>query len=65
MFRLFYIGLIRLHPRPFRQRFGDEMLWIFDQTASGDFGRLFADALVSLGRQWLLRRPRPYQPPAP
>ena len=55
MFRLFYIGLIPLHPRPFRQRFGDEMLWIFDQMAARGSGRLFADAFVSLWRQWVLR----------
>jgi hypothetical protein len=32
--RLFYIGLIWLHPRYFRQRFGDEMLSIYDQAAA-------------------------------
>jgi hypothetical protein len=33
MTRRLYILLLRLHPRAFRQRFGDEMLGIFDQSA--------------------------------
>ena len=28
MTRALYSGLVRLHPRPFRAEFGDEMLWI-------------------------------------
>jgi hypothetical protein len=52
-----YAGLLRLHPKPFRQQFADEMLWIFDQQAAEErgAGRLFLDALASLARQWLLR----------
>jgi Ca2+-binding EF-hand superfamily protein len=53
MTRRFYISLLRLHPRRFRQRFGDEMLGIFDQCA--EKGSLFADAILSLWRQWALR----------
>lgn len=53
--RWFYIFLLRLHPRAFRQRFGDEMLAIFDQ--SSEKVSLIADGLLSLVRQRALRRP--------
>jgi len=54
--RLLYLWLIRLHPLCFRQRFGEEMLQIFEEV-SGHRGvaSLFADAFVSLFRQWALR----------
>lgn len=56
MRRFIYICLLRLHPRRFRRRFGDEMLWIFDQAGAGSrAASLFADVLASLGRQWVLR----------
>ena len=56
MLRSIYIRLLKLHPAPFRTRFGDEMLDIFAATA----GRrerlsLLADGLVSLVRQWAFR----------
>jgi Ca2+-binding EF-hand superfamily protein len=56
MLRLLYRWLIRLHPLCFRQRFGEEMLEIFEEV-SGHRGvaSLFADAFVSLSRQWVLR----------
>jgi hypothetical protein len=41
-----------MHPEPFREQFGEEMLWIFEETRQF---ALFCDALVSLARQWLLR----------
>jgi len=53
--RWFYILLLYLHPRAFRQRFGDEMLGIFDQ--SSEKASLMADGLLSLLRQWTLRQP--------
>ncbi|HTZ74808.1 MAG TPA: hypothetical protein VMB47_12870 [Candidatus Aquilonibacter sp.] len=53
MNRLFYRGLIRLHPRAFRERFGDEMLCIFDEASRLGSGRFIADAFASLARQWL------------
>lgn len=54
--RILYMALLRFHPKPFRKRFADEMLWIFDQAvAEGGAMRLFTDALTSLARQWLLR----------
>lgn len=50
--RSFYRSILRLHPAPFRERFSDEMLWIFDeQSKQGACARLFLDALVSLARQ--------------
>ena len=46
MIRWLYAGLLRLHPPGFRQRFGQEMLWIFDQAkANGRTAPLFADAM--------------------
>jgi len=53
--RWIYILLLRLHPRPFRQRFGDEMLGIFDQ--SSEKISLMADGFLSLLRQRTLRQP--------
>ncbi|HXI41860.1 MAG TPA: hypothetical protein VNH83_17880 [Bryobacteraceae bacterium] len=61
MIRFLYICLLRLHPRPFRQRFAGEMLWIFDQAMESR-ASLMTDAVVSLWRQWALRPhigPRP------
>ena len=56
MRRFFYACLLRLHPARFRQRFGQEMLWIFDQAAAeARTARLFGDAFLSLWRQWTLR----------
>ncbi len=54
MTRRLYILLLRLHPKAFRQRFGDEMLGIFDQSAQKR--SLLADGFVSYFRQWMLRR---------
>ena len=60
MLRLIYICLLRCHPRGFKQRFADEMLWIYDQKTAreraGTVGaRLIVDGVVSLMRQWVLR----------
>jgi hypothetical protein len=53
--RLYRI-LIRMHPREFRERFGDEMELIFEEAASVcGKTELFFDAAVSLHRQWFLR----------
>lgn len=54
--RSLYRGLLRLHPEPFRRRYGEEMLWIFDD-AEGPAPRLrlLADCILSLGRQRALR----------
>jgi hypothetical protein len=58
MGRSLYICLIGLHPRHFRERFGEEMIAIFDDAAGNrERGALFTDVLVSLFRQWALRPP--------
>ncbi len=55
MRRSLYHALIELHPARFRDRFGDEMLCVFDEAGRDRAPRLFADAVLSLLRQWLLR----------
>jgi hypothetical protein len=56
MVRSLYRCLVWLHPVPFRVRFQEEMLWVFDE-AVGSWGpaSLVADASSSLIRQWLTR----------
>lgn len=51
MIRSLYRGLLWLHPPSFRQQYGEEMLWIFDET--GGAVSLLADGSFSLVRQWL------------
>ena len=56
MCRSLYRLLLKLHPPAFRERFAEEMLWIFDEAAATQgVPRLFADAFVSLMRQWVVR----------
>lgn len=55
MRRFLYHALIALHPPRFRERFGDEMLCVFDEAGGDRTVRLFADGVLSLLRQWLLR----------
>jgi len=56
MLRRLYLGVIRLHPLCFRQRFAEEMLDIFDQAAGARaMASLFADIFLSLFRQWVWR----------
>jgi hypothetical protein len=55
MTRTLYRGLLWLHPPAFRREFAGEMLWIFEEAAAGGVAPLFADGLLSLLRQWLLR----------
>lgn len=56
MLRHLYRIAIRLHPPAFRNRFGEEMLSIFESTPrkSTQF-TLLCDSLVSILRQWILR----------
>ncbi len=56
MTRSFYRSLLWLHPSRFRERFAEEMLWIFDETQA-TCGRAFLcyDGINSLARQWVLR----------
>lgn len=47
-----YRLLIRLYPKDFRQRFGEEMLWTFEQCAPHESGaRLVVDGVFSVARQ--------------
>ena len=55
MTRALYRGLVWLHPREFRTEFGGEMQWIFDEASANGVIALFADAVVSLLRQWVVR----------
>jgi hypothetical protein len=57
MLRWLYIQFIWLHPAPFRWRFGDDMLDDFDRAPRRAKLRYLADAVASLARQWLFRRP--------
>lgn len=59
MGRLFYVLLVRFHPRHFRERFGEEMIGIYDEDAgSRRRTTLFIDVLISLLRQCVLRPAR-------
>jgi hypothetical protein len=56
MSRALYGLLLRLHPMEFRERFAEEMHWVFEEAAGQwSIGSLITDAALSLGRQWLLR----------
>lgn len=50
--RRIYQLLLRMHPPAFRERFADEMLWLFDETL-GDAGlfKLYTDAACSFVKQ--------------
>jgi hypothetical protein len=52
MMRRVYLLVLRLHPAAFRERFGEEMLEIFENAPG--LG-LLADGVASLFRQWVLR----------
>lgn len=57
MSRAIYRSLLWLHPGAFRERFGAEMLWLYDETVSAEGATaLLADGFASLVRQWLARR---------
>ena len=59
MVRWVYLALLRLHPRAFRERFGDEMIAIFEaEERNGKNLALLFDAVASLFRQHFLRTPR-------
>jgi len=55
--------MVRLHPRVFREQFGEEMMWIFEEATEthGAF-RLLGDGILSLARQWVFR-PRSLEVP--
>jgi len=54
--RALYRGLLWLHPIGFEERFGEELLWIFDLRQTSETGiALLLDCFISLCRQWLFR----------
>jgi hypothetical protein len=55
MTRSLYRGLVWLHPRAFRAEFAEEMIWIYDEASGDGVLPLFADGVLSLMRQWLIR----------
>ncbi len=65
MLRWLYIQVLWAHPAQFRQRFGDEMLEVFDLArGSREQFHLVLDVLASFSRQWILRSEfhEPWQP---
>jgi enterochelin esterase-like enzyme len=50
-----YQWLLRLHPPQFRERFAEEMVWIFEEEVGQSALELFTDGIISLLRQWILR----------
>ena len=51
--RNLYRFLLRMHPATFRERFAEELLWIYDESLPQHGSpRLCADGFVSLLRQW-------------
>jgi hypothetical protein len=51
-----YRCLLWLHPASFEERFGEELLWIFDLGRASETGiTLLLDCFISLCRQWLFR----------
>jgi hypothetical protein len=54
--RALYRCLLWLHPASFEERFGEELLWIFDLGRASETGiTLLLDCFISLCRQWLFR----------
>jgi hypothetical protein len=56
MSRALYRCIVGLHPRAFRQQFAGEMLWIFDESRGNGVVPLLADGVISLARQWAIRK---------
>ena len=51
-----YKVLLWVHPPAFRERFGEELLSIFDEARRDQCAwSLFADGAVSVARQWTFR----------
>src|ERR1700744_4537898 len=56
MVRIFYVVLLRLHPKSFQARFGNQMLLTFEEAQDTEgSARLLLDAVLSLFRQHFLR----------
>lgn len=64
-----YSLILQLYPRPFRERYAEEMLRVFrgrlrDEAALRVWVDVLGDALVSIPRQHIVREPHPYYPPS-
>lgn len=61
LYRLAYRAIIYLHPRNFREEFGAEMLWIFEEESRNGAAlpRLILDGICSIALQTV--RPRVQQ----
>jgi hypothetical protein len=58
--RSIYCILLRLHPEPFRTRFADEMLWIFDaRDRTFKTLPLILDCILSVALQHAIARCQP------
>jgi predicted dienelactone hydrolase len=56
MVRIFYVVLLRLHPKSFQVRFGNQMLLTFEEARDTEgSARMLLDAVLSLFRQRFLR----------
>jgi D-alanyl-D-alanine carboxypeptidase len=63
MYRVAYRCMVRLHPRAFREQFGEEMMWIFEEAVdTHGMLHLLGDGMLSLARQWVLG-PKPIEVP--
>jgi D-alanyl-D-alanine carboxypeptidase len=63
MYRVAYRCMVRLHPRAFREQFGEEMMWIFEEAVdTHGMLHLLGDGILSLARQWVLG-PKPIEVP--
>src|SRR5258708_1726011 len=63
VYRIAHRCIVRLHPRTFREQFGEEMMWIFEEAAETHGAvRLLSDGMVSIARQWVFR-PRSLEVP--
>jgi hypothetical protein len=52
MVRIFYFALLRLHPKSFQARFGNQMLLTFEEARDTEgSARLLLDAILSLFRR--------------
>ena len=49
--RMTYRLILRVHPGSFRERFGDEMLWIFDEEMPARRWEIVVDGALSAVRQ--------------
>ena len=64
-----YALILRLYPRPFRERYANEMMRVFRDRLNHEGGvrvwlDVLGDAVVSIPRQHFVQEPHPYYPPS-